>query len=78
MIKKKQIKNLLAGLEEGERSVSYANKNVTNTLLTKLKSTYPNDRTFFWIYLQLENENKSPDEKHTEKNEEVIIPIYIP
>ena len=47
MIKKKQIKNLLAGLEEGERSVSYANKNVTNTLLTKLKSTYPNDRTFF-------------------------------
>ena len=73
MIKKKQIKKLLAGLEEGERSISYA-----NTLLTKLKSTYPNDRTFFWIYLQLENENKSPDEKHTEKNEEVFIPIYIP
>ena len=78
MNKKKQMKNLLARLEEGERSVLYANKNVTNTLVTKLNSTYPNDPTFFWIYLELENENKSPDEKRTEKNEEVFTPIYMP
>ena len=73
--KKKQVKKSLAKLREDEKSVLYANENVTNTLVKKLrKSTHPKDRTLLSLCLKLKNEK--PDEKYTDKSEEVFIPIY--
>ena len=57
----KQVKILLVRHRDDERSVLYANENVTNTLFKKfLKSTYPKDRTFLSLLPQTENEKEEP------------------
>ena len=55
----------------------YVNENVTNNLVEKLRtSTYLKNRAFFSLYLRLKSEHWNPEERYTEKSEEVLVPIY--
>ena len=55
--------------------MSYANKNVTKTLVKKFKnSTHPKDNTFLSLYPKLKNENKNPLGKITSRGRPEDVP----